>query len=398
MRKIYCVAVLLFAFTLTAQNANRYYPSLKNLLSDTMDKQISNDFYFYDTWIRNVVQSVFYKDLQHSASRNGDASFDSMGLLFKRQNTFMLGNSGIELIINKDKPDFSVPVNIQIEQKHPILAYERSFDANSYDPKNFKQKYELGLTIFNLSEVQVLAEFLNGFVSTKKDKKITAVQQLILDLKKEAKIKITVDEKTEKSLLKTIANQVYQQSNKYVSTVLYDIYIKNKDTKKETQMFGNFFAKYNRNASEYIDEVVAYHANIAIPKTEISVMIPKEVLHVFTLDPNTNATVNAEKSLEVLPRLIEMKTIQTVKKKCVEFTLTLAKTTNPASFKVLQEIPLNKHAFLTNDKRSLTKYKVSDIQKLILSVSENEITVDMIVKMENGDWNVTIMRQDFKMN
>jgi hypothetical protein len=126
MKKIHCIVALLVVLTANAQNANRYYPSLKNIFSDTMDKKISSDFSYYDTWIRNVIQAVFYKDLQHTVSRNGDASFDSMGLLFKKQNTFQLGNSGIELIINKDKPDFSVPVSIQVEQRHRILAYERT--------------------------------------------------------------------------------------------------------------------------------------------------------------------------------------------------------------------------------------------------------------------------------
>jgi hypothetical protein len=133
-----------------------------------------------------------------------------MGLIFKRLNTFTIGNSGLEIVINKDKPDFSVPVNIQMEQKFRILAYLRSFDPNKYNPTDFKQKFELGLIIFNLSEEQVLAECINRYISDYNNKKTTAIQRLVNDLRKEAKVKITVDENKDKGLLTEIAKQVGQ--------------------------------------------------------------------------------------------------------------------------------------------------------------------------------------------
>lgn len=399
MKRILLTTSLLFAFTLSAQNTNRYYPSLKNLFSEPFDKQMPSHFNYYDIWIKSLTQAVFYKDLQHSANPRGDASFQSMGLIFKRQNSFKLGNSGFELIVNKDKPDFSVPVNIQMEQKFRILAYFRSFDPNAYDPKNFKQKYELGLMIFNLSEEQVLAEFINRYISDWNDKKKTAIQRLTDDLKKEAKVKIVVDEKNDKSLLKSIVTQVYQQTNKYCSSVLYDIYIKTKDQKKEGENFVGFFRKYaNGNASDYIDEVVGYETTIAIPKGALSVMIPKEILEVYNVDEKNKAMTRTDSLIEVNPTRIEMKTINTIRKKCVEFTLTLAKNDNPNAFKALQEIELNKHPFLNQNQRTLTNYKVANIQKLIFSIYEKEIQVEMLIKEENGEWNVVIMKQQCNLN
>lgn len=399
MKRILLTTSLLFAFTLSAQNTNRYYPSLKNLFSEPFDKQMPSHFNYYDVWIKNLTQAVFYKDLQHSANPRGDASFQSMGLIFKRQNSFKLGNSGFELVVNKDKPDFSTPVNIQMEQKFRILAYFRSFDPNKYDPKDLKQKYELGLMIFNLSEEQVLAEFLNRYISDWNDKKKTAIQRLTDDLKKEAKVKIVVDEKNDKSLLKSIVTQVYQQTNKYCSSVLYDIYIKTKDQKKEMQNFLGFFRKYaSENASDYIDEIVSYETTIAIPKGALSVMIPKEILEVYNVDEKTKVLTRTDSLIEVNPIRIEMKTINTVRKKCVEFTLTLAKNDNPNAFKALQEIELNKHPFLNQNQRTLSNYKVANIQKLIFSIYEKEIQVEMLIKEENGEWNVVIMKQACTLN
>lgn len=399
MKKIFLTGILLFAFTITAQNTNRYYPSLKNLFAESFDKQMPNDFSYYDTWIKNMTQAVFYKDLQQSSSPKGDASFQSMGLIFKRQNTFKIGNSGFEIIVNKDKPDFSIPVNIQMEQKFPILAYLRSFDPNSYNPKNLKQKYELGLSVFNLSEEQVLAHFLNRYISDWTDQKTTAIQKLVNDLKKEAKAKVVVDEKNDKQLLKSIVTQVYQQTNKYCSSVLYDIYIKTKDPKKEGENFAGFFMKFTPdNASNYIDEIVSYEATIAIPKTEVSLMIPKDVLEVFTLDEKTNTAIPAENKLEVQPRQIEMKTINTANKKCVQFTLTLAKINSTASFRALHEIALNGHPFLKPNERKLTTFKAADLQKLIISIAEKEIIVEMIIKNDNWDQSYTIMKQACSLN
>lgn len=396
MKNIFLFTILL-SFSLSAQNAPRYYPSLKNLFQQDFDKQMPNDFKYYDTWIKNLTQAIFYKDLQQSASPRGDASFMSMGLIFKRLNTFTIGNSGLEIIINKDKPDFSVPVNIQMEQKFRILAYFRSFDPNKYNPTDFKQKFELGLMIFNLSEEQVLAEFINRYISDWNNKKTTAIQRLVNDLRKEAKVKITVDENKDKGLLTEIAKQVYQQTNRYCSSTLYDIYIKTKDPKKEYQNFLGFFRKYaNDNASDYIDEVVSYETTIAIPKAEISLLIPKEILEESTIIDGTET--KTAKSIEVKPTRIALKTINTTREKCVQFTLTLAKNDNPNSFKALNEIALNKHPFLTNDKRSLNTFKVANIKELTVSMYANEIKVEIIVKDDNYDRSIVIMRQSCVWN
>jgi translation initiation factor IF-2 len=93
-----------------------------------------------------------------------------------------------------------------------------------------------------------------------------------------------------------------------------------------------------------------------------------------------------------------LKTINTTREKCVQFTLTLAKNDNPNSFKVLNEITLNKHPFLTNDKRTLNSFKVANIKELIVSMYANEIQVEMIVKDDNYDRSLVIMKQSCVWN
>jgi len=248
------------------------------------------------------------------------------------------------------------------------------------------------LMIFNLSEEQVLAEFINRYISDWNNKKTTAIQRLANDLRKEAKVKITVDENKDKGLLTEIAKQVYQQTNRYCSSSLYDIYIKTKDPKREYQNFLGFFRKYaNDNASDYIDEVVSYETTIAIPKAEISLLIPKEILEESgSIDGIETKTA---KSIEVKPIRISLKTINTIKEKCIQLTLTLAPNQNPNTFQVLNEIVLNKHSFLNNNQRTLTTFKVANIKELVISLYEKEIKVEMIVKDEHYDRSLVIMKQ-----
>lgn len=395
MKKTTLIVVLLCVMQLSAQHANRYYPPVKNLFNEPHDRQMPVHFNYFDNWIKNLTQAVFYKDLQQSASSKGDASFLSMGLIFKRQNNFAIGNSGLLLTINKDKPDFSVPVNIQLEQKLRILAYLRSFDANSYDPADLRKKYELALMVFNLSEEQILAAFINRHANYQ-DKKTTPVQQLLADLKKKAKVTVAIDEKNDRQILKSIATQVYAKTGKYASVVLYDIYIKAKDPKQEARNFADFFRKFHPgDASAHLDETVAYEATVAIPKTELSLEIPAQAILLQPMGSADKGT-SVAKTLEVRPRQIAMKTIYTGSQKFLEFTLTLAKSNDSTAFTAPQEIRLNKSANLPDSRRELTTFRVTDITQLVLSLAEKELTLEIVVKTEGWDRRYVIMKQPWQ--
>lgn len=80
-----------------------------------------------------------------------------------------------------------------------------------------------------------------------------------------------------------------------------------------------------------------------------------------------------------------MKTINTVKEKCVQLTVSVAPNQNPNSFQALNEIVLNKHSFLNHNQRTLTTFKVANIKELVISLYEKEIKVEMIVKEDNYD-------------
>lgn len=379
--KIKLIFLCMFlSFTCFGQKpTNRYYPPLKNLMPfDTSDKKMSEDFKYFDTWLREITEQTFYKDLQTSSSPRGDATFYSLGLIFKNNNEFTIGNSGIQIIVNKGKEDFSYPVNIKMQEKYKILAYLRSFDPNNYDVEDFKSKFSLGLIILNITQEQAMANILNNYFGYESNSKSTNVQKLIKDLSKEAKIKIEIDEKNDEKILSKIVTQIYTQTERYSSDVLYDIYIKSKDKKKEQYNFDNFFKSFSSEyyMSEFIDKTISYEANLNISNKDISVIFPQDIIQTFRKSDNEQFVLSTE-NLEIKPELIEMKSINTIGKKCIELTLLTYKSDkDQLIFKVLEEIKLNKHPFLTDNKRNLEIYKVNKIDKVIFSIYESRLEIE----------------------
>lgn|GEM_PF-1977372 len=390
MKVIISHFLLFISIWVSGQNNNRYYPSLQRILNSEADKKMPKDFKYYDDWINNNAKSIFYKNLQQSLSNKGDQSFMSVDLMFPRQNIFKLGNSGIELVFNKNKSDDFSIIPIQAQESYRISAFLRDFNPNDYDPKNSKQKFNLALTVLNISEEQVLKMFLDTFVETNKNEKLTDIQQLIFDLKNEAKIKIAIDEKTDKNAIETIVSQIQKQMKRLSSDVLYDIYIHSKDEETERSRFRALFRKaVDEDIDKYIDDVVAYNVLINIPENQFAITFPKNVFKIIS-DKNN--------SFEINPNQIVMKSVYTNDEKCVEFALNLENNNDTTEFYAVNEIRLNHHPFIEESKRTFTKFRISDIKTFVVVVYENEIVVKMTVKNPNYTSNFIVMKQPFGIN
>lgn len=396
MKFIFSGVLFLVFFTVFGQNS-RYYPSLSKIFNSEDDKKMSKDFGYFDNWINQNAKGIFYKNLQTSVSGKGDSSFQSLDLIFLKQNFFKLGNSGIKLIFNGRQSDFSSPISVQVEQSYKILSYLREFDLYEYDPKNLKQKFNLGLIIFNVSEETVLKEFLDTFVKDNKNDKIASIQRLKEALKNQAKIDIVIDQKNEKSeedIMENIISQIQEQTDRLSSDILYDIYISSKEKERERINFELFFGNFiHENPDEFIDKVLAYNISVSISDNKLGVFFPKDILEIINTKPS-------DKDFEVKPNRIEMKTISTREKRCIEFTLILNGNTNQTEFNVLNEIKLNNNPLISSDsKRILTTFKMSEIEKFVFWIYENEIIVSMTVKNKNiYRRDFTIMKQPFNIN
>lgn len=372
-----------------------YYPSLKNrILIESEDKKISNDFKYFDDWVTNFIDPLFCTNFKASTSPNGDASLYSLGVIFRKNNHFNIGNSGFELLINKDKENFSYPVTIQMEQKYRILAYLRGFDPNKYNPKDFKNKFGLGLIIYNISQEQAMANFLNRYFPDNDFKaEVSNLQQMIIDLKREKNITIEIDEKKDRNILTNIAKQIYSQTNQYSSDILYDIYIRDKDKKIEHKKFDDFFKGYGGD-SEDIDNVLSYEALIYIKEKNLSVIFPTKTIQLFSSDGQLD---KLKERLELKPTYIGIKTVNNINEQHIEVEMIFDDNNVEKEFQAVNEIKLNKQIFTIKGQKP-NQFKTKDIYKIIFLISEKEIEVKMNIKNFKTDYIFTIMKQKFSMN
>lgn len=141
--------------------SNKYYPSLKNLI--TLDA-IPDSVDFIKSTLTNLFSKIHYKDFQSSVSNDGSVAFYSLRIVTKERLDVDLF-FGLKFVLNRDFDNqgiSSFPVTLQYNW--PIIAYLKAFDLQnfSFTPREF---YEMGLIVFNISEEQVLAHAINTLVT-----------------------------------------------------------------------------------------------------------------------------------------------------------------------------------------------------------------------------------------
>ncbi len=382
------------------QNTNRYYPSFKNILNDDSEKKLPQSLNFFNTWFKKTTYNFYYKDLQTNSSPRNDAKFISLGLILKKDNKFDFGDSGIKIVFNENKENFSESIPITFDNQYKILAYFRSFNPDTFDPKDNKQIFEIILRVLNISEEQAMAHFINTFINSKDEKEKNGKKGLLIkDLKKEAKIKLNFNN-IENVTLSEIAQEIYKNSNTYSSNVLYDVYISDKKKENEEKKLKNYFRPFlNEDLSEFISDIISYQGSITFANKGLSVIFPKSIIQLVEKDKENNSETLLDEEYRINPFAIEYKSIITKEKKGIEvsFILNTDKTSNKF-FKAPNEIKLNSHPFLEDNKRVVNSYKVGEIKKITLFFTENKIEATLESKSESYDLNLNIMNQIFKLN
>lgn len=381
-------------FMLTAQTSNRYYPSVQHIFNAPEDKMMNKDFDFFNNWIRKSAQYVFTKDLQSSGSPNGDAAFYSLSLIFRKDSVFQFGNSGIALKIRSDSSGIAAPA-VQIQQQYKILAYVRSFDPDSYNPADLKSKFQLGLLIYNISEEQAMAKFLNSFIVADKKHATTTLQQMKYDLKQKKKINLEFDEANDRQLLQKIATQIYEQSNSYSSQVLYDLYIQSATAKATRQKFYDFFrSSVAVGASQAIDETVAYHLEATFPKKDVSIRIAEKYLSLFNKENDSLMPEKAALTLSL--RSVSLTTVRTDNQKYLKIILTFNPDKNDnRMFRINNLMPKGK----VPDHLASFTYAVNSIDNIELNVYEDHLDANVFIKEASSFTSrISFLSQPFSLN
>lgn len=382
------------------QNTNRYYPSIKNILNDESEKKLPQSLNFFNNWIRTITYNFYYKDFQTSSSPREDAQFTSLSLILKKENKFNFGNSGIKIFFNENKENFSESIPLTFENQYKILAYFRSFNPDDFNPEKNKQLFEVALRVLNISEEQAMANFINIFVETddstaKNDK----IKVLLSDLKKEAKINLNFKD-LENLELKNIVQEIYKNTNKYSSSVLYDVYISDKNKVREEQNLRQYFRSYlSEDMPTFISDIISYQGSVNLVNKNISILFPKEIIQLVEKDKENNLEIPLDEEFKINPFAIEYKSIITKEKKGMEISFLIHNNEKTSEFfKAPNEIKLNSHPFLEDNKRTINTYEVDEIKKIVLFFSENKI--EAFLKIENKSYNLNLnfMNQSFLLN
>ena len=139
-----------------------YYSPLSTILpTDALPEALG----FVKDGLANLLDDVYFKDLQHSESTNGDAAQYDLTIVSLKALEVEIPGTGIFLVLNPDHVSGSTsefPITVRYEW--PVLAWLRAFDLEtfSWQPGDF---YQLVLTVLGLSDRQVVERALTVFVN-----------------------------------------------------------------------------------------------------------------------------------------------------------------------------------------------------------------------------------------
>ena len=384
-----------------SQNTNRYYPSLRNILNTQLgDRTIPNAFNYYHNWIEKTTYNMHYKNMQMSSSSRNDSRFYSFDLIVKKQNNFSLGNSGINIIFNENKTDFTYPIPLRVEETFKLNSYFSSYDLNNYNPENLKQQYELLYTILNLSEESLMANFLNIMIEPK-NKKESSLDTFVDDLKKEADISLK-SVNLEDVKLKDIVTEIYNQKKVYSSSILYDIYIKDKNPTIEEENLERYISSFiPEYYSDFLIDKVAYTSKVTIPDKNIALTFPQNLIQLVESEETKSNYSKIDKDIKLSPSVITVTNYITKDKKGIEFKLEhFTKSSDNLKFILPNEIKLNKSIILKEKDRTLTVRNSNDIKSITIFITDSKITVSMDYddKKYMYESNLNFIDQAFDLN
>lgn len=239
---------------------HRYYPRLSSVV--TQD-DIPDLLGFLKPGITNLLDKIYYKDLQYSKGPKGDSAFYSLSVVSKRIDIEIPG-TGISLVLNGTDDTAISAFPITVEYQWKILAYLRYFSLGnfSFEPQ---QIFEVALRVLNVTEEQAIAHFVNTFV-TPANQNITPLMQFVNDIN--ASHNLGLAPVTDTTTVTQIVEDIYQKSfGKYASLVAFATYLLSSDLQETAEKVKTYFkALMPQDIDEFIKEV-------AIPKFKATLML-----------------------------------------------------------------------------------------------------------------------------
>jgi hypothetical protein len=209
--------------------------------------------------------------------------------------------------------------------------------------------------------------------------------------------------------LTNIVKEIYMQKKEYASSVLYDIYIKQNNNKKEEEKRLIRFYKgvTPLNYTDILKDIVGYSSNISIYENNVTIVFPNHLIQRVnvSLKDKKSSYIRIDSVLKLNPKTIKLKNYITKKKKGIEFTLEnfSQKNNNNEYYMLPNELNLNKHLYLKKHEREFQIVNKKDIKSIIIFINEFEILgkIEFEIKDNNNYVNsyfFNFIKQPFSLN
>ncbi|WP_419867923.1 hypothetical protein [Chryseobacterium sp. CT-SW4] len=247
--------------------AYRYYPRLSSVVTENDIPEILG---FIRDGVINLLDKIYFKDLQYSKSPKGDSAFYSLSIVSKRIDIEIPGTE-IFLVLNPDIQGNDSNISafpITIEYQWKILAYLRFFSLGnfSFDPQ---QIFELALRVLNVTEEQAIAHFVNTFVEPT-GQNITPLVQFVQDVNTNENLGLTIP--TNATTVTDVVKDIFAKTGgKYASLVAFGVYLLTNDLQDTATKVKTYFRSLvPQDIDEFIKEVI-------IPKFKATLLLSAAV-------------------------------------------------------------------------------------------------------------------------
>jgi len=361
--KQYFLFLLLF-FSFSNLDAQRFHQRLKSIISEPHDQKIPSEFSEFRNWFEKSIDDIYFTDLQFID--NQSSRFYKLGLIFRKENKFELGKTGVFIEFRDSVNGKQSPVYINYTEQMDILNYQPNFTPSDYNPNDLRKKTEYAMLVSSVSEKQIVANAINFYAPY--GDKISPLKFIIDDINKRSKVKLKIDEKTPDPL-DSIVKQIYLQTNELPHKLIYDLYLKDSDTNKSYKRFIDFFAMVSSpDMSDFVDDLASLRGFFQVAKGDLKLEIPNNLVQL--LGDKSNET------LMLLPADIHFRTIQYYQDEpFIEIKFELYKDPSSLSFKIPNEIKLNPSPIIPNNERELPIYNTSQIENISLHVYKKKALI-----------------------
>lgn len=379
MKKIFFIVLMAFQFTAYAQRSAIFFEDSGKFPSD-----LSN----VKSWLVATTSQLPFIFKNAKTSPNQDATFQQFSLSVAQKKAISIGDSGsfFEFESASGSPE---RMNVQYEGQWKISAYQPNFNLNTFKPSDRRVIFQNLLFVYNISEEQSLAQFLNHYETNDKQ---TPLKAFISKTEKLTNKKIGIKDE-QNANLKEVVQAVYLKTNRYASDLAYDIYLKNKDHKKETTNVLYYFSKFSpENAIDNFLDIATPQGKFYFEKKGVFLAMNPNLF----IDPNEKNTNGSDKTpmrigFQYLSHKIKY---DRQDKPYMSLKFESLKPENDSrEFQLVNEYELNKDKFRMFPFKNRQSFKAGALQEIELQLYEGSFKVFATLKMDNYSQTYCISEQ-----